>query len=45
VPQALEHWTEAHQDNPELRAECLAKVELIRAVAVAHGWDVTGKEG
>ena len=40
VSQALEHWAAAHQYNPKLHAECLAKVELIRTVAVARGWAV-----
>ena len=35
---AKNHWAESHNDRPELKAECLAKVSLIESVATARGW-------
>ena len=32
------HWNAAHPDHPALRAECLAKLDLIETVATARGW-------
>ena len=36
--EAREHWSAAHANNPALRAECLAKLDQIEAVATARRW-------
>jgi len=38
LSEGKEHWSKAHEDDLPLRAECLAKVALIEAVATARGW-------
>ena len=38
VKAARTHWEARHKDNPALHAECLAKIDLIEAVAIARGW-------
>jgi hypothetical protein len=43
LAEARRHWTAAHAGDVALRAECLAKVELIEAVAAARGWIVAEK--
>ncbi len=35
---ARQHWQTSHKEQPALRAECLAKIDLIHAVASARGW-------
>jgi uncharacterized protein YjbI with pentapeptide repeats len=38
LPEAREHWQAAHANNLPLRAECLAKLDLVEAVAKSRGW-------
>ena len=38
IEQAREHWQTAHASDLPLRAECLAKVDLIEKIALARGW-------
>lgn len=35
---AWAHWRHRHNDKPDLRSECLAKLALIETVAQARGW-------
>jgi len=38
IDEAEEHWSKEHQENPDLHAECLARVALIKQIAKARGW-------
>ena len=38
LPEARQHWTHAHADDPSLRAECLAILDSLEAIARARGW-------
>ena len=44
LEQANWHWSKAHANDPELAAECLAKVVLIETVARARGWKIEAED-
>ena len=39
LAEARNHWTDAHQDDPLLRAEILARLDMADALATIYGWD------
>ena len=43
IEEAEEHWNLLHKEQPELRAECQARVALIKQIAIGRGW-LTRKE-
>ena len=38
IDEAEQHWKSAHMDNADLHTECLARVALIKQIAIARGW-------
>jgi uncharacterized protein YjbI with pentapeptide repeats len=38
LPEARAHWTTAHNEEPLLRAEILARLDMAETIAAAMGW-------
>jgi len=44
LTEARAHWAKRHDDIPALKAECIARVDLIAAIAEANGWALEKKD-